>query len=185
MFKFLNDKKYISKCSGIREHCFSGQAQVAQKSWKIKNIWQQWKIQGKLCFSGQAQVGQESWMTKSIFNTWKNFREISVFRASGICSKILKNNKYCSTVKNFRPNSVNQGKRRSSNITKVETDGQGLYLKLFSGKGLSRVVLACIWNKGVKFIRVKDFYLVQILCWRTYRLSAGFCKYYINYLCLK
>ena len=78
-------------------------------------------------------------MTKSIFNTWKNFREISVFRASGISSKILKNNKYCSAVKNFRPNSVNQGKRRSSNITKVETDGQGLYLKLFSGKGLSRV----------------------------------------------
>ena len=69
---------------------FSGQAQVAQISWKIKNISLQWKIsgqilffrasagyskfwmiknihsiqqiQGTLCFSGQAQVAQKSWM---------------------------------------------------------------------------------------------------------------------------
>jgi len=81
---------------------FSGQAQVAQNFWKIKNISIQWKmsgqilffkasaccskfwmikniysiqwIQGTLCFSGQAQVAQKSLNVKAIFNTVKNFR---------------------------------------------------------------------------------------------------------------
>ena len=44
------------------------QAQVAQKSWMIKNISMQWKISGQLCFSGQAQVAQNSWMTKNIYS---------------------------------------------------------------------------------------------------------------------
>jgi len=39
---------------------FSGQAQLAQKSWKIKNISIQWKFSGQILFSGQAQVVQNS-----------------------------------------------------------------------------------------------------------------------------
>jgi len=45
---------------------FSGQAQVAQKSWIIKYISVQWKIPGQLCASGQAQVAQKSWIIKNI-----------------------------------------------------------------------------------------------------------------------
>jgi len=50
---------------------FSGQAQVDQKSWMIKNISIQWKISGQLYFSGQAQVDQKSWMIKNISTQWK------------------------------------------------------------------------------------------------------------------
>jgi len=42
--------------------CFSGQEQVAQISWVVKNIYSVLLIQGSLCFSGQAQVTQISWM---------------------------------------------------------------------------------------------------------------------------
>ena len=40
----------------------------------------QWKISGQLCFSGQAQVAQKSWMIKNIFNTVENFTANSVFQ---------------------------------------------------------------------------------------------------------
>ena len=39
---------------------FSGQAQVAQKSWKLKIFQYSEKFQGKFCFSGQAQAVQNS-----------------------------------------------------------------------------------------------------------------------------
>ena len=71
------------------------QAQVAQKSWIIKNIYSARWIQGILCFSGQAQVTQKSWMIKKyVFNTVKNSRATLFFRASASCSKILNNKKY-------------------------------------------------------------------------------------------
>ena len=89
---------------------FSEQAQVAQKSWMVKNTYSmQWKNPEQLCFSGQAQVAQQSWMyevnnfratlffseqvpvaqnswiIKNIFNTVKNFCGNSVFRTSASC----------------------------------------------------------------------------------------------------
>ena len=101
---------------------FSGQAQLAQKSWMIKNIsiqgkilgetlffrasascpkfWMikniyslQW-IQGKLCFSGQAQVAQKSWNIRKYFNAVKKFRANSVFQDKRKLFKILNDKKY-------------------------------------------------------------------------------------------
>ena len=50
---------------------FSGQAQVARKHWMIKNIYSIQLIQGTLCFSGQAQVAQKCWMMKTISIQWE------------------------------------------------------------------------------------------------------------------
>jgi len=82
---------------------FSGQAQVAQKSWKIKNLSIQWKIQGKLYFTGQAQVPQKSRMWKVYSIQWEISGQ-TVFRISAIYSKILKDKKYFNAGKFFRAN---------------------------------------------------------------------------------
>jgi len=83
----------------IKGKLFSRQGEVAQKSWKIKNISLQWRIfgqilffrasagcskfwmiknmysmqwiQGTLCSSAQAQVAQKSWMQKLYSMQWK------------------------------------------------------------------------------------------------------------------
>ena len=46
---------------------FSGQAQVAQKSWKIKNISKQWKISGKILFFRTSAGCSKFWMIKNIY----------------------------------------------------------------------------------------------------------------------
>ena len=66
---------------------FSGQRQVAQKSWIIKYISVQWKILGQLCFSGQAQVAKNSECKKYIPYS-ETFRGNSVFQGK---RKLLKN----------------------------------------------------------------------------------------------
>jgi len=87
LLKNSDCKKYIPYSEKFQEKlCFSGQAQVAQKSWMIKNTCSiQWKIPGQTLFSGQAQVAQKSLIVKNMFNTVKNFRGNSVFRASASC----------------------------------------------------------------------------------------------------
>ena len=45
-----------------------------------KHIQYSEKFQGNSVFSGQAQVAQQSWMVKNIFHTMKNFRAHSVFQ---------------------------------------------------------------------------------------------------------
>jgi len=83
--KLLNDKKYIFSTVNSGNLCFSGQAQVAQKSWMIKiHVQNQWKISGQLCFSGQAH---------------------------GNCSKIL-NVKVYTILRKFLDNFDFQGKRK-------------------------------------------------------------------------
>ena len=81
--KILNVKSILNTVN-LWQLCFSGQAQVAKKSWMLKVHSIQWKIsgqtqvaqkswiwkyiqyseyfQGKLCFSGQAQVARKSWI---------------------------------------------------------------------------------------------------------------------------
>ena len=50
----------------------------------------QWKFSGQLCFSGQAQVAQRSWMIKNMYSIqWKNSGNAVFFKASASCSKIL------------------------------------------------------------------------------------------------
>jgi len=54
-------KNYIQHSENFQgKFRFPGQAQVAQKSLKIKHISRQWKNSGQLCFSGQAQVVRNS-----------------------------------------------------------------------------------------------------------------------------
>ena len=69
--------------------CFSGQAQVAQKSWTIK-IYIQYSenIQGKLCVQGKRKLLKILDDKKYIFNT------VKIFRAIWSCSKILSGKKY-------------------------------------------------------------------------------------------
>jgi len=53
------------------------------------------KVPGQTLFSGQAQVAQKSWMIKNTYSIqWKNSRATLFFRASASCSKILNNKKY-------------------------------------------------------------------------------------------
>jgi len=47
---------------------FSGQAQVAQKSWKIKNISIQWKISGQILFFRASAGRSKFWMIKNIYS---------------------------------------------------------------------------------------------------------------------
>jgi len=69
--------------------CFSGQVQVVQISWMIKNVYSMQLIKATVCFSGQAQVAQKSWMIKNISIPWKISGQLVIFRASATCSKIL------------------------------------------------------------------------------------------------
>ena len=126
-FNTLNTYKLkASATSGVREGgagvrppglknsgqtLFSEQAQVSQKSWKIKNFSMQWKIPGHILFFRASAGCSKLWRIKNTFNT-VNSGHTLFFRASSSCSKILKDKKYFNTVKIFWPNSVFQGKRR-------------------------------------------------------------------------
>ena len=65
--------KYIKiQYSEFRAHSvFQGIPQVAQKSWKIKNISPQCKVSGQLCFSEKVSCSK-IWMIK---NQWRAVRE--------------------------------------------------------------------------------------------------------------
>jgi len=118
---------------------FSGQAQVAKKSWMIKNISMQWKISGQLCFSeqaqvaqkslmikniysiqlirgtlfyGQAQVAQKSWMIKNISTQLKNSGQLYFSGQTQVVQKAWMIKSIFKTAKNFRANSVFQGKHK-------------------------------------------------------------------------
>ena len=108
---------------------FLGQAQVAQKSWIVKNIFNTAKNFRENCFQGKCKLlkmlnvksifttvkisratlfffmARENCSTilklKTIFNTAKNFRENSVFMASASCSKFLNDEIHFNAVKNF------------------------------------------------------------------------------------
>jgi len=82
--------------------CFSSQAQVAQKSWMIKNMYSVQWIQGTLCFSGQAQVAQNSWMLKVYSIEWKISGELCFPGQAQSCSKILNGKKYIQYSEQFQ-----------------------------------------------------------------------------------
>jgi len=51
--------------------------------------------------------------------------------------------------------------KKGSNIAKVETDGQGLYLKPFKGSGLSMFGDGLYLKQGVMFLTAMAFFLVR------------------------
>jgi len=60
--KILKDKKYFNTVKNFRANSVFRASAGCSKFWMIKNIYSiQW-IQGTLCFSGKAQVAQKSWM---------------------------------------------------------------------------------------------------------------------------
>jgi len=67
LFNILKDKKYI-QYGEFRAHYFSGQAQVAQNSWKIKNISIQWKIPGQILFFKASAGCSKFWMIKNVYS---------------------------------------------------------------------------------------------------------------------
>ena len=91
--------------------CFSGQAQVAQKSWIIKNISLQIKISGQTLFSGQTQVAQKSWMIKNTWIQWK-FSGQLCFSGQAQVDQISCLIKIYIQYSQLRANSVFQGKRK-------------------------------------------------------------------------
>ena len=86
---------------------FSGQAQVAQKSWMIKYISIQWKIPGQLCFQGKRKLLKNPECKKYI--QYSEFMATLFFRASASCSKILNGKKYIQCSEKFQGNSVFSG----------------------------------------------------------------------------
>ena len=74
-------------------------------------------FQGKLCFSGQAQVAQKSWIVKNMFNAVKNFRGNSVFQGKRKLLKNPEYKKYIHYSENFQSNSVIF--RASASCTKI------------------------------------------------------------------
>ena len=99
----------------LEQTLFSGQAQVAQKSWKIKNISIQWKISGQILFFRASRLFKILNDKKYIFST-VNSGHTLFFRASTSCSKILDVKTILNTVKNFRKNSVFRASASSSKI---------------------------------------------------------------------
>jgi len=53
--------------------------------------------------------------------------------------------------------------KKGSNIARVETDGQGLYLKPYKGSGLGNVVNGLYLKQGVKLLAAMAFFLAQTL----------------------
>jgi len=90
--------------------CFSGQVQVAQKSWKTNNISIHWKILGQTLFFRASAIKLLKIPNdkKYMFNT-VNSANTLFFRASASCSKILNVKGIFNTVKNLR---VFYGKRK-------------------------------------------------------------------------
>jgi len=68
------------------------------------------KFQGKLCFSGQAQVAQNSWKWK-IYIQYSEFRTPSAFQSKRKLLKTPDCKKYIQYSEKFQGNSVFQGKR--------------------------------------------------------------------------
>ena len=85
---------------------FLGQAQVAQKSWIVKNIFNTAKNFRENCFQGKCKL-LKMLNVKSIFTTVKISRAtLFFFMARENCSTILKLKTIINTAKNFRENSV-------------------------------------------------------------------------------
>jgi len=154
--KILNDKKYFNtvknsretlpfrasaSCSKLLNVCsekfqgnsvFSGQAQVTQKSWMIKNTYLiQWKFQGNSVFQGKRNL-VKILNVKSMFHTVDNSGQTLFFRASASCSKIPNDKKYFNAVKNFRATLFF---RASTSCSKILNNKKYIqYRKKFQGK---------------------------------------------------
>ena len=78
--KIPNGKKYFNTVKNFTATLFFRASASCSKLLNVKVYSIQWKISGQLCFSGQSQVAQKSWMVKNIFITVENFTVNSVFQ---------------------------------------------------------------------------------------------------------
>ena len=89
LFKILNDKKYIFNTVNSGHSLFFRASKSCSNALNVKSIWNtlQCKISWQTLFSGQAQVPQKSWKIKNISLQWKISGQTLFFRASASCSK--------------------------------------------------------------------------------------------------
>jgi len=147
--KFLNDRKISIQWKIPGQLCFSGQAQVAQKSWMIKNTYSiQWKRWGQLCFQDSASCSKILNDKKYIFNRFNSGHTL-FFRASASSSKILND-------KNYIFNTVNSGHtlcfRASASCSKIRDVKKHLIQWKFSGETLFSVQAQVFKNPECKKI---------------------------------
>ena len=147
--KFLNDRKISIQWKIPGQLWFSGQAQVAQKSWMIKNTYSiQWKIWGQLCFQDSASCSKILNDKKYIFNRFNSGHTL-FFRASASSSKILND-------KNYIFNTVNSGHtlcfRASASCSKIRNVKKHLIQWKFSGETLFSVQAQVFKNPECKKI---------------------------------
>ena len=67
--------------------------------------------------------------------------------------------------------------KKGSNIARVETGGQGLYLNVAKALDSAELEAAYIWNKGVKYLTVLDYFWVRTAPSNTSPCSAVACKW--------
>ena len=182
--KILNDKKYFNtvknsretlpfrasaSCSKLLNVCcenfqgnsvFSGQAQVAPKSWMIKNTYSiLWKNSRETLFFRASTTCSKFWMWKVCSIQWKNSGQTLFFRESASCSKILNNEKYIQYSKKF------QGKLFSGQSQVVKNPKCKKYIQ-YSDKFQGNSVFSGQAQVAQKSWTVKIFSIQCIFTWK-------------------
>jgi len=103
--KILDDKKYCNTVKNSRATVFQGNPKCSNILNDKKHIFITVKIPGQLCFSGQAQVAQKSWIINNIYSVlW--IQAPSVFQGKRKLFKTPECKKYTQYSEKFLGNSV-------------------------------------------------------------------------------
>ena len=78
--KILNDKKYFNIVQIFRATLFFRASASSSKILNVKIYSLYWKISGQTLFLGQAQAAQKSWTVKNVFNAVENSTANSDFQ---------------------------------------------------------------------------------------------------------
>ena len=130
---------------------FSGQPQVAQKSWTIKYISVQWKIPRQLCFSGQAQSCSKILNGKKYIQYSEKFQGKLCFQGKRKLIKILNVKSMFNTVKNFRA---------SASCSKI-VNGENIFNTVYIHLGAIRAIwasLVCNLDQSHDWLHGRNFW---------------------------